>query len=212
MVKQKPYPNFKLERVYWKKDLMVAGVDEAGRGALAGPVVAAAVIFVDNSLADIGINDSKVLKPETREDLYDIIISNALDYSIAFVDNFRIDEINILNATFEAMNKAISSLKTKPGHLLIDGNRFRGAFIPFSTVIGGDGKSVSIAAASILAKVSRDRYMREVVHSSFSDYGFDHNKGYGTKQHFEMIEKHGICSQHRMSFLSKNSTRQLELF
>jgi ribonuclease HII len=212
VAEKKPYPNFKLERTFWKKEQIVAGVDEAGRGALAGPVVAAAVIFRNNSLADIGINDSKVLKPETREQLFDVIVANALDFSVELVDNNRIDEINILNATFEAMNQAVGRLKVKPDHLLIDGNRFRGAYIPFSTIIGGDGKSVSIAAASIIAKVTRDRYMVNVAHSEFPDYLFNQNKGYGTKQHFEMIEKNGICQLHRLSFLSKRMTKQLELF
>ena len=206
------YPNFKLERGFWKKSVLVAGVDEAGRGSLAGPVVAAAVIFKDNEVADIGINDSKVLKPERREELFEIIISHALDYCISFVDNKRIDGINILNATFEAMNNSIKSMKTKPGHLLIDGDRFRGAYLPYSTIIGGDAKSISIAAASILAKVTRDKYMTDVAHKKFPEYCFDKNKGYGTKLHFEMIVKHGICELHRLTFLQKSMSKQLQLF
>jgi len=170
MKAKKQYPNFKLERKYWKKDLIVAGVDEAGRGCLAGPVVAAAVIFKDTEVADIGINDSKLLSPQKREELYKIIKQHALTYSVAFIDNRRIDEVNILNATFEAMNKAIAGLKVEPEHLLIDGNRFRGSYLPYSTVIGGDGISISIAAASILAKVERDRYMAGKAHKKWPQY------------------------------------------
>jgi len=206
------YPNFKLERNYWKKNQIVAGVDEAGRGSLAGPVVAAAVIFKDTSVADIGINDSKVLSPEKREMLYDIIVESALSYSVAFVDNKKIDSINILNATFEAMNKAIRGLNIEPNHLLIDGNRFRGAYLPYSTIIGGDAISISIAAASILAKVERDRFMIKKAHKKFPFYCFDTNKGYGTKKHFEMIAKHGYCELHRLTFLKEGKSKQLEIF
>lgn len=206
------YPNFKIERKYWKKNQIVAGVDEAGRGCLAGPVVAAAVIFKDTSVADIGINDSKVLKPARREELYDIIIEHALAYKISFIDNKRIDKVNILNATFEAMNKAIGGLKTEPEHLLIDGNRFRGAYLPYSTIIGGDAISISIAAASILAKVERDRYMINKAHRMYPNYCFDTNKGYGTKKHFEMLSKFGYCDLHRMTFLKKGKSKQLQIF
>ncbi len=206
------FPNFKLERKYWKKGIVVAGVDEAGRGCLAGPVVAAAVVFQDTAVADIGINDSKLLTPERREELYDIIKENALTYSVVFVDNHRIDEINILNATFEAMNKAINKLKVVPGHLLVDGNRFRGSYLPYSTIIGGDRISISIAAASILAKVERDRYMINKAHKKYPHYSFDTNKGYGTKKHFEMLAEHGYCDLHRLSFLKKGKSKQLALF
>lgn len=206
------YPNFKLERKYWKKNLIVAGVDESGRGCLAGPVVAAAVIFKDTEVADIGINDSKMLTPKKREELYHIIKKHALTYSVAFIDNRKIDEINILNATFEAMNKSVAGLKVEPEHLLIDGNRFRGSYLPYSTVVGGDGISISIAAASILAKVERDRYMVNKAHKKWPQYLFDKNKGYGTKKHFEILTEHGYCPIHRLSFLKKGKSKQLELF
>jgi len=205
------YPNFKLERKYWKKNLIVAGIDEAGRGCLAGPVVAAAVIFKDTTVADIGINDSKILSPQKREKLYDIIKESALSYAVAFVDNRTIDKINILNATFKAMNKAIDKLSIMPDHLLIDGNRFRGGYLPYSTIIGGDSISISIAAASILAKVERDRYMIKA-HKKYPQYMFEKNKGYGTKQHFEMLKEHGYCDLHRLTFLKKGKSAQLELF
>ncbi len=212
MKSKKQYPNFKLERKFWKKNLIVAGVDEAGRGCLAGPVVAAAVIFKDTEVADIGINDSKMLTPQKRDELYDIIKQHALTYSVAFIDNNRIDEINILNATFEAMNKAIAELKVEPEHLLIDGNRFRGSYLPYSTVIGGDGISISIAAASILAKVERDRYMMNKAHKKWPQYLFENHKGYGTKKHFEMLAEYGHCPIHRLSFLKKGKSKQTELF
>ena len=192
--------------------MIVAGIDEAGRGCLAGPVVAAAIIFKDTSAADIGINDSKLLTPAKREELYDIIISHALSWAVAFVDNKRIDKVNILNATFEAMNKAVSKLNVEPDHLLIDGNRFRGSYLPYSTIIGGDGISISIAAASILAKVERDRYMIKKAHKKYPQYFFDKNKGYGTKQHFEMLRKFGYCDLHRATFLKKGKSKQLQLF
>lgn len=206
------YPNFKLERKYWKLGKLSAGVDEAGRGALAGPVVAAAVIFDKPILADIGINDSKALKENRREELFEIIIKNVLDYSISFVSNKRIDEINILNATCEAMNNCIDTLKIQPDHLLIDGNRFRGAHIPFSTIIGGDAKSISIAAASILAKVTRDRFMETIAHEKYPVYFFNKNKGYGTKRHFEALAEFGYCEIHRQTFLKRGKSKQMELF
>lgn len=179
----------------------IAGVDEAGRGPLAGPVFAAAVIFPEDVYIE-GINDSKKLSEKKRDELFDIICEKALAYCIAQSSRERIDEINILNATFEAMNGAVNGLKIKPDYVLIDGNRIRGMEIPHETVVKGDSKSISIAAASILAKVSRDRLMYEMS-KKYPEYGFDKHKGYGTKAHCEAILKYGPCEIHRKTFLKK---------
>ncbi len=179
----------------------IAGVDEAGRGPLAGPVYAAAVILPEGCMIK-GINDSKKLTEKKREELFDVICEKALAYCIADVSEKRIDEVNILNATFEAMNKAVSGLKIRPDYVLIDGNRIKGMEIPHETIVKGDAKSISIAAASILAKVSRDRQMyKEAV--KYPEYGFDKHKGYGTKAHCDAILKYGPCEIHRRTFLKK---------
>ena len=179
----------------------IAGVDEAGRGPLAGAVYAAAVILPEDVFIE-GLNDSKKLSEKKREALFDVICEKAVSYSIASVDEKRIDEINILNATFEAMNKAIDGLKIQPDYVLIDGNRIKGTDIPHETVVKGDAKSVSIAAASILAKVSRDRYITEAA-KTYPEYGFEKHKGYGTAAHNEAILKYGMCPIHRRTFLKK---------
>lgn len=179
----------------------IAGVDEAGRGPLAGAVYAAAVILPEDVFIE-GLNDSKKLSEKKREALFDVICEKAVAYSIASVDEKRIDEINILNATFEAMNKAINGLKIQPDYVLIDGNRIKGTDIPHETVVKGDAKSVSIAAASILAKVSRDRYITEAA-KTYPEYGFEKHKGYGTAAHNEAILKYGACPIHRKTFLKK---------
>ncbi len=179
----------------------IAGVDEAGRGPLAGPVYAAAVILPENTFI-AGINDSKKLSEKRREELFDIIIDTALAYSVFSIDEKRIDDINILNATFEAMNGAVDNLKIKPDYVLIDGNRISGMEIPHETVVKGDAKSISIAAASILAKVSRDRYITEMA-EKYPQYGFEKHKGYGTAAHTEAILKYGPCPIHRRTFLKK---------
>lgn len=179
----------------------IAGVDEAGRGPLAGPVYAAAVILPEGMLIE-GINDSKKLSEKKREELFDVICERASAYCIAEVSHTRIDEINILNATFEAMNKAVNGLNIRPDYVLIDGNRIKGMEIPHETVVKGDAKSISIAAASILAKVSRDRVMYEMA-KQYPLYGFDKHKGYGTKAHCDAILKYGACEIHRRSFLKK---------
>ena len=179
----------------------IAGVDEAGRGPLAGPVYAAAVILPEGMLIE-GINDSKKLSEKKREELFDVICEKASAYCIAEVSHTRIDEINILNATFEAMNKAVNGLNIRPDYVLIDGNRIKGMEIPHETVVKGDAKSISIAAASILAKVSRDRFMYEMA-KQYPLYGFDKHKGYGTKAHCDAILKYGECEIHRKSFLKK---------
>lgn len=182
--------------------LSVCGVDEAGRGPLAGPVYAAAVVLYDGQIID-GVNDSKKLSEKKREQLFDKIISECKDYSIGFADEKEIDEINILQATFLAMKRAVNGLKEPPQLAIVDGNRAPDlADTRVLTVIKGDSKSMSVAAASILAKVSRDRYMLEMA-EKYPEYQFEKHKGYGTKLHYEMIEKYGICEIHRKTFLKK---------
>jgi ribonuclease HII len=177
----------------------IAGIDEAGRGPLAGPVVAAACVIPDGLIIE-GVNDSKKLTPLERETLYHKIISlSEIDYGIGIVDSLRIDRINILQATFEAMRNAIASLKCKPDYLLVDGLHLPSSEIPGLPIVEGDGKSQSIAAASILAKVTRDRIMLQY-HLQWPEYGFDAHKGYGTADHLQAINKNGPCPIHRMSF------------
>jgi len=177
----------------------VCGVDEAGRGPLAGPVYAAAVILPEGCEIE-GLNDSKKLTEKKREALFDVITEKAISYSIASVDAKTIDEINILQATYLAMKKAVEGLDIPADYALIDGNRMPPLSIEGETVVKGDAKSPSIAAASILAKVSRDRYMLEL-DKQIPQYQFSKHKGYGTKLHYEMLTEHGISEHHRMSFL-----------
>lgn len=177
----------------------ICGVDEAGRGPLAGPVYAAAVILPEGCVID-GLNDSKKLSEKKREALFDIITEKAIAYSIASVDAKTIDEINILQATYLAMRKAVEGLGVPADYALIDGNRMPPLPIDGETIIKGDALSPSIAAASILAKVSRDRYMYEL-DKQLPQYQFAKHKGYGTKLHYEMLTEHGISDHHRMSFL-----------
>ena len=179
----------------------VAGVDEAGRGPLAGPVYAAAVILPEGAELP-GINDSKKLTPKKREELFEKITDIAVSYSIFSVDEKEIDEINILNATHKAMNGAVNSLSKKPDYVIIDGNSIKGMEIAHETVVKGDAKSISIAAASILAKVARDRYIDEMG-KVYPEYGFENHKGYGTKAHTDAILKYGVCPIHRRTFLKK---------
>ncbi len=179
----------------------VAGVDEAGRGPLAGPVYAAAVILPDDILIE-GINDSKKLTEKKREELYDVIIDKALAYCVFSVDEKKIDAINILEATKLAMRSAVTQLKVKPDYVLIDGDKSPGIDIPHETVVKGDSKSMAIAAASILAKVSRDRYIIEMS-KLYPQYGFEKHKGYGTKAHYDAISEFGVSPIHRMTFLRK---------
>ena len=187
------------EQKYWNTGtLYVAGVDEAGRGPLAGPVVAAAVIFPRKTIIE-GIDDSKKLTATKREKLFDEIISHAISVGIGIIYQQVIDEINILQATFRGMNEAIGKLSPPPEQLLVDGNRFRGNGIPFETIIDGDAKSFSIAAASIVAKVTRDRIMVEY-DKAYPLYGFAKHKGYGTREHIAAIREHGLCEIHRRSF------------
>lgn len=179
----------------------VAGVDEAGRGPLAGPVFAAAVILPEGEIIE-GINDSKKLSPKKRDELYDIIREKAIAVSSASVDEETIDEINILNATYLAMQKAVAGLNPKPDFVLVDGNRAPELDIECDTLVKGDAKSISIAAASIVAKVERDRYIIEMA-KKYPEYGFEKHKGYGTKEHCEAILKYGPSPIHRRTFLKK---------
>ena len=184
----------------------ICGVDEAGAGPLMGPVYAAAVILSEDCMIE-GLDDSKKLTEKKREALFEIICHKALAYSIAFVDAKEIDEIDILNARMKAMQLAIDGLSIPADFALIDGNRDHGTkyavTTPHRTVIGGDGKSVSIAAASILAKVSRDRFVTDVLDKQYPQYQFAKHKGYGTKLHYAMLDAYGPCEVHRMTFLKK---------
>ena len=180
---------------------LVCGVDEAGRGPLAGPVCAAAVIF-PRDLVLPGVDDSKKLTPAKREELFDLIIGSAVTYGIGWADEKEIDEINILRATMAAMNRAIARLDPPPELALIDGNRNKGILTPSRCLVGGDAKSQSIAAASILAKVSRDRRMLEL-DELYPEYGFAAHKGYGTAAHYAALRQYGPSPVHRMTFLRK---------
>ena len=179
----------------------MAGVDEAGRGPLAGPVVAAAVIFPSDVFID-GIDDSKKLTPQKREALFLLIQQEALAVATGMVSEKTIDRINILQASYEAMRKAIEGLSVHPEHLLIDGHELPEKSYPQTAIVGGDGKSFSIAAASIVAKVTRD-HMMTAFDNMYPQYGFARHKGYGTKQHVEAIRTYGPCEIHRKSFRIK---------
>ncbi len=194
-------PDFSYENEAYENGYkFVCGVDEAGRGPLAGPVCAAAVILPENCEIE-GLNDSKKLSEKKREMLFDIIMEKAVAYSIAYGTLEEIEQYNILEATYIAMNRAIDGLSQKADFALIDGNRVpKGIKIPSVTVVKGDSKSCSIAAASILAKVTRDRLMLEY-DKKYPEYLFAQHKGYGTKAHYEAIKQHGVCEIHRLSFL-----------
>lgn len=180
---------------------LICGVDEAGRGPLAGPVCAAAVIL-PRDIEIAGLNDSKKLSEKKREALFDEICEKALAYGIAFASVEEIESINILSAALLAMNRAIAQLPEPVDLALIDGNTTRDIQVPARAVIGGDGRCACIAAASILAKVTRDRWMRDMA-KQYPEYSFEKHKGYGTKAHYEALELHGPCPIHRMSFLKK---------
>ncbi|MDP4117765.1 MAG: ribonuclease HII [Bacillota bacterium] len=180
---------------------LIAGVDEAGRGPLAGPVFAGAVILPTDCAIE-GIDDSKKLSEKKREELFELITEKAIAWAVASVDEKEIDEINIRNATYKAMNMAVNSLKAMPEYVIVDGDAVTNMEIPHMCVIKGDAKSRSIAAASILAKVSRDRYLMEL-DKQYPEYQFAKHKGYGTKLHTEMILKYGPCPIHRRTFLKK---------
>ena len=195
------------EREQWNNGFQtVCGVDEAGAGPLAGPVYAAAVIL-PRELEIPGLNDSKKLTKKKREALFDVITAQAVAYSIARVEAAEIDEMDLLNARMLTMQRAIHGLSEKPDMALIDGNRDHGSRYaietPHITIVKGDGNSASIAAASILAKVARDRYMSGELSEQYPSYQFAKHKGYGTKLHYEMLDRYGPCPQHRVTFLRK---------
>ena len=200
------------EREQWARGFSaVCGVDEAGAGPLAGPVYAAAVILPRE--ADIpGLNDSKKLTEKKREALFGVITAGAVAYSIARVEAEEIDRTDILSARMKAMQLAIDGLAVRPDVALIDGNRDCGksaaVTAPHITIVGGDGKSASIAAASILAKVSRDRYVSTELDARYPQYQFAKHKGYGTKLHYEMLDAYGPCPAHRITFLKKWEARR----
>ncbi|MBR5468504.1 MAG: ribonuclease HII [Firmicutes bacterium] len=186
-------------RLYSKGCVYVAGVDEVGRGPLAGPVAAAVVILKENDLIE-GINDSKKLSAKKRDELYDIITERAVDWAVAMVSPEEIDEINILQATYKAMREALSKLKVKPDHLLADAVTIPLIDVEQTAIIKGDAKSISIGAASIIAKVTRDRMMA-MYDELYPGYGFAENKGYGSAEHIKTIKEKGICPIHRKSFV-----------
>ncbi len=181
---------------------LICGVDEAGAGPLMGPVYAAAVILPEGCMIE-GLDDSKKLTEKRREALYPIICEKAVAWAVAYCTEREIDEINILNARMLAMQRAIDALSVKADFALIDGNRNVGIVTHNRTVIGGDAKSLSIAAASVLAKVSRDRFVVEVLDKQYPEYQFARHKGYGTKLHYEMLDRYGPCDCHRKTFLRK---------
>ena len=193
---------WEIEERYYEKNLyLICGVDEAGRGPLAGPVCAAAVILPEH--IDIpGLDDSKKLSDKRRRELFPIIKEKAIAYGIAFSHHDEIDNINILQATFLAMERAVKQLKVVPEIALIDGNREKDFGIPVETVVHGDSLSASIAAASILAKVTRDDYMLEMA-KNYPEYGFEIHKGYGTKAHYSALQSYGPSPIQRHSFLKK---------
>ena len=185
---------------------VVCGVDEAGRGPLAGPVCAAAVILPPHTQIP-GLNDSKKLTDKRRRELMPVIKEQALAYGIAFASHEEIDQINILQATYLAMERALAQLDVKPDIALIDGNRAKDFGLPVKTVVHGDSLSASIAAASVLAKVTRDDLMLQMA-EEYPQYGFEIHKGYGTKAHYAALTEHGACPAHRMTFLKKFYEKQ----
>ena len=200
------------ERQQWNSGLTaLCGVDEAGAGPVAGPVYAAAVIL-PREIDLPGLNDSKKLTPKRRDALFGAITQAAVACSVAAVTAEEIDQLDILNARMLAMQRAIDGLSVKPELCLIDGNRDHGSAVaitaPHVCLVGGDGKSASIAAASILAKVSRDRYVTDVLDKEYPQYRFAKHKGYGTKLHYEMLDTYGPCPAHRRTFLKKWEARR----
>lgn len=193
-------PDLQLEKVIWAQGIrIIAGVDEAGRGPLAGPVSAAAVILPEDFTCP-GLDDSKKLTEKRREDLYELLTNDStICWSLAYAEADEVDRLNILRATHAAMARAVEGLSQQVDHCLIDGLPVKGFPWKHDGVVKGDGKSLSIAAASIIAKVSRDRRMKEHA-EEFPVYGFEKHKGYGTKAHLEALEKHGPCRIHRRSF------------
>ena len=196
-------------KAYYKKDLIEAGCDEAGRGCLAGPVFAAAVILPSDYQNEM-LNDSKQLTEKKRYQLRDVIEREALAWAVGIVDNHEIDRINILNASILAMHRALDQLQLRPQNIIVDGNRWKPyGDVPATTIVKGDGKYLSIAAASILAKTYRDDFMLRI-HEEFPQYHWDKNKGYPAKVHREAIRQFGTTPYHRMSFNLLGNTQQLE--
>ena len=200
------------EKEQWNQGIQtICGVDEAGAGPLAGPVYAAAVVL-PRELKISGLNDSKKLTEKKREALFDVITAQAAAYSIARVEAAEIDAMDILNARMLAMQRAIDGLSVTPDVALIDGNRDHGSIhkvtTPHVTIVKGDGKSASIAAASILAKVARDRFVSKELNEQYPQYQFAKHKGYGTKLHYQMLDQFGPCPAHRMTFLKKWEARR----
>ena len=197
-------PTLEYEEALWKQGfLAVAGIDEAGRGCWAGPVTAGAMILpADPGIMEklSGVLDSKLMTPAERDSMFDVIQNHAAAWAVAEADNREIDRIGILNATKSAMKRALHGLGTKPDHLLIDFVRLHDVTIPQTGIKHGDMLSLSIACASVLAKVTRDRWMQTVAAEQYPQYGFDRHKGYGTKQHQEALKKFGPCPLHRMTF------------
>ena len=186
--------------IYNSKIETICGIDEAGRGPLAGPVVVAAVIMPKDSMIEV-VNDSKKVSQKKREILYEQIINEAIAYGVGIIDQKEIDKINILNATKKGLTTAIKELKVKPQRILVDAlTGIDTCGIPYTSIIKGDAKSYSIAAASIIAKVTRDRIMREW-DEIYPEYGFEKHKGYGTKMHIDAIKEYGLCPLHRLSFV-----------
>lgn len=197
-------------KIQFNTDLIEVGCDEAGRGCLAGPVVAAAVILGKNFKND-GVNDSKKLSTKQRNQLRLVIENEALDWAVAFVEPEKIDEINILNASILAMHLAIDQLKLRPEHIAVDGNRFKDYHnVPSICIVQGDAKFSNIAAASILAKTHRDEFMTQL-HQDFPEYNWQKNKGYPTKEHRLAIMEYGLCVHHRQSFQTKIVQKKLNL-
>lgn len=196
---------------YFKEGSLEAGCDEAGRGCLAGPVFAAAVILPPDFKNEI-LNDSKMLTEKQRQELRPVIEKEALAWAVEAVSNEEIDEVNILNASFFAMNRAVQKLRIQPEHLLIDGNRFRSQTkIPFTCMVKGDARFYPIAAASVLAKTYRDDFM-EKIHKEFPAYNWNENKGYPTKKHRDAIRKFGVTRYHRKTFRLLNEQLVLDLY
>lgn len=193
--------NIEFDAAYHEKYSVFCGIDEAGRGCLCGPVCAAAVILPKGIILE-GVDDSKKLSEKKREKLYDTVTANAISYCAAFATPEEIDELNILNATFLAMRRAVDGLSVRPEFALIDGNRIKGLDIPSECIVKGDSKSLTIAAASIVAKVTRDRVMRDLS-EKYPMYGLSDHKGYPTEKHYEKIREHGVCEIYRKTFLKK---------
>lgn len=194
---------FEFDTEYRKRYGIICGIDEAGRGPLAGAVYAAAVVLPEDIFID-GLNDSKKLSEKKREALFDEITANAVSYCVATASAAEIDELNILKATMLAMKRAFDGLTFRPAYALVDGNKVPELGISAESVVKGDFRSASIAAASILAKVSRDRYMREL-DEKYPEYEFARHKGYGTALHYEKVKEFGFCPEHRRSFFKKHT-------